>query len=249
MFGSKAQITIFVIIGLVLFLGAGAYFYLSNSQLEKSLDSVEVPAFEKPFHEIVDSCVRTQVESSTGYVSSTGFFRNSGSLSFSDVPFFYFAKQSKFPSRDDVESSFEDYIIDEVYSCVNNFSSLVPVISEQLVLSKDYLIIDLDISRDSILVTTVIDGKLVSDSSETFFSPVLTSVPSSLGLIYDQAALLIPIGGSVDRNKAQKFAQDNGLNLVATLGSMAGSIEFSINDPSPLDSSFDSLQLNFMVVP
>jgi hypothetical protein len=244
--GGRGQISLFVIIGLVLVIGAVLLFSLQTKTITINTKTSQS---EQQIHALVTQCVQTEIELTTRVCSATGFFQNNNPLNFGEIPFFYFANASHLPSKEKIEVEFAKRIIENVYDCLDNFSSVKETFSEELILEKEFIDIDIDINFRDVSATTTIHAKLVTDDSIQEVNKVNTQVPSSLGLLYEQSKLLVTDEKSISRDAVKEFAQKNDIELVSSLGNLAGTIEFIITKYQPLDKGDEPMQIIFLVSP
>ena len=213
MFGSKAQITIFVIIGLVLFLGAGAYFYMSNSQVEKSLDSqfeLSDDADIAMIQSIYLSCSKSVLEDNINNLTLSSFLTPSSSPSLNGNFYFYFSGKSFYPERVVVERRFSDFIKSSIFDCVD--SSLdESILSSELIGSTSDFTVETSIGDNSISLVVDPVLSLKSDSSTLVVDPVVVSKKSRVGLTYSigRSVLFPPVNSSVFYGPAEDLATDN----------------------------------------
>lgn len=220
MFEKKAQITIFVIIGIVLLLGALSYFYLSNSQVNKSLDKQFELSSDSDvalIQQQVLVCLDSTLHDASIEAARTNFFYNPSSvLNSGNRPYFYFGGKSFLPEGSVVERKMADFILPKFLLCLDNFSSSRNVLSKQLFFDPSLVSISTDMGLTD-LSATVDLGATLSGDSVSKIQPIQSSIDSDLGSLFRAAELTVfspTPSPSTFFDPAKDFSKNNDLNYV-----------------------------------
>ncbi len=193
MFKKKAQITLFVIIGLVLLLGAVTYFFISKNTADTSMsnqiqlsDDGDVAAVQK----FIFSCTENVVLNTLFNLSATSFFTPSSNPSLNDRYYFYFSGRSLYPERLVVERRYAEFIHPKILACLNNYSSISSTLSKQLV-QKSPLALNVSLFDRSIVVNVNSGLELGDGSSSVSIGPISVTKSSRIGLTYAIGRLVL----------------------------------------------------------
>ncbi|NQU78444.1 hypothetical protein HQ545_01620 [Candidatus Woesearchaeota archaeon] len=135
--GRKAQITVFIIIGIVLIFSVGIYSYLSSSGIAPA-DMFQPKS--PPVVNYIDACIdRTATSAIKAMGTQGGYISLPRSISLNPtrhmslvpgvstspkVPYWYFEGRSEIPSIRYMEVEVEEYINDNLQFCLNNFEGM-----------------------------------------------------------------------------------------------------------------------------
>ncbi len=124
----KAQVTIFVVLGVVLLILAAVIFYLNygSEQLSQQLASASIiPGLAAPIKASIDSCLEQTAIDALIYTSSQGGYfelpKYSVKSGFSGVPYYFYENKQIVPSISKIENEISSYINEELLFCLENF--------------------------------------------------------------------------------------------------------------------------------
>lgn len=123
----KAQITVFIIIGIVLLIFAGIvlYYNLASKEAGSEIESVVVDT--SPMRSFIESCLQTTLTKAIDYVSLQGGFYHTPedyiiNLGYT-IPYYHdVVKGDLMISLADIEKQISYYIEDNINDCIDNFS-------------------------------------------------------------------------------------------------------------------------------
>lgn len=137
-FGKKAQITIFIIIGIVLLFGSAAFFYIQKSINGEKLGVTTSLTTEKPTYikGSEESQIKTYVETCMKNVAVPGIYelaRNGGFIyyfnhtlitEYEDIAYHYEYGNDVSPSIEFMQNELNKFIENSIPFCINNFENL-----------------------------------------------------------------------------------------------------------------------------
>ncbi|MGM5481549.1 MAG: hypothetical protein ACQESE_04015 [Nanobdellota archaeon] len=194
----KGQITIIVIIGLVLLIGVGLYFGFMTASNSDSLDRLTVESIDtegKSVDQIMEQavlvCSRPLLHNISRQAVRTRFFTVENGLSSDNIPYFYFAGRSLFPSRAEVAASMEVQVESEMWGCIDSTVSGIDRLSGELTFEDDPIDIDITVGESELIGITSLNGFYVAEDSQKRLKPVRTSVDSIIGTYYTGIEMML----------------------------------------------------------
>ena len=130
--GRKAQVTLFIVIGLVILISTGLFLYFKGIIIKE----VEIIQPEiMPVKHFIDSCIKGIAEDGIekvgltgGYIKFPDFIENTpisylptapiGNLK---TPYWWYDGISSIPTEDFIKMQLSDYVAEELKKCINNF--------------------------------------------------------------------------------------------------------------------------------
>ncbi|MEK6859836.1 MAG: hypothetical protein AABX54_03405 [Nanoarchaeota archaeon] len=120
---SKAQVTVFIIIAILVVGGIAAYFILSKGKgnTQTSLDVKSIKAY-------IDQCIKDSADESVYFIALQGGYYDKPVLSkyylYNNIPYYWISRDkiSNVPTIAVVEEEIGKYIDDNVVYCVNDFN-------------------------------------------------------------------------------------------------------------------------------
>ncbi len=133
----KAQLTVFIIIGLVLMVSAGLVFYYVSKKVPRIEEAIFVPTEAKPVHDFVTNCIDIAAKDAlnwlgaqAGYISIPAIIAKTPlsyiPLDFSGsfkTPLWYFEGEDRVPSLQEMERDIKEYIEDNLRRCTRDFGA------------------------------------------------------------------------------------------------------------------------------
>lgn len=116
----KAQVTAFIIIGIILLLLIGMFYYLQRTYLTAQFPEEELPEEIKPIKLAVESCLSAVLDDAVTFVGLRGGYYTMEVEAVEQVhendplilkyPYYYVNKELKIPSENELKQGFEEYI-------------------------------------------------------------------------------------------------------------------------------------------
>lgn len=123
---AKGQITVFIIIGLVIFSSILFFYYYSRASTSELSQVQTVEEDFMPINKFIESCLWITADEGIRFISSQGGYYKPEvetlQLDRFQVPFYYLINHSAVPDRYEIEKELEEYISDKFPLCINNFS-------------------------------------------------------------------------------------------------------------------------------
>ena len=130
-FGKTGQVTVFMIVGILVLAVTGLIFYISSHTiLEQAEDETMYPLETASIQMFVEGCLESVGEEGIFYISESGGFYNSDDINpfinYSSVfiPFYFDRGDLFVPTLENIESELNLYVVDNIDSCLSNFSYL-----------------------------------------------------------------------------------------------------------------------------
>ena len=247
---SKAQITVFVILGILLLVVVGIFIFLQQRTVDdfgtetasqsKTQDISNIEAY-------VDACVQPILKDTTRTVAATSFFFENENLQYRGTPYYYFVTRSFLPNLETVQRNYADFLKPQIESCLDNFSSFQDKLNREIILNEDYLSVQTNIGMAEIKVITSFDGILSDGVNQEEIASVITSTPSSVGKLYKAAELVIDMSDDFCLDCIGEYANEQELFARISLGSMYGDLSFTFIDYYPLEGGDTPMYLSFLV--
>lgn len=127
MTNKRGQITIFIIAGLLILIGASLTFYLIDKGEEKAEieEAAEIPALMQPIQQHVDSCIKQISEEALIVTGYQGGYNILPELSTAELEFntaYYFHEGNNImPSIETVQQQISDYVDEKLNLCLKDF--------------------------------------------------------------------------------------------------------------------------------
>ncbi len=129
MTGRKAQIAVFLIIGMIIMF-AVIGFSLLNSELKVVQlrgKTAEIPQEAEPVNAFVEACLGRELNDGIILISSQGGYYKTPEPEYYSypfkIPYYYYQEIEKIPGLDDIEAGLSSYINDNLPACLDNFES------------------------------------------------------------------------------------------------------------------------------
>lgn len=244
----RAQVTVFVIVGVVLLVLVGLFFLFQENVVQSTQEEPDTSQSSDPFVVFMNGCMQDALYQSPYYVASTIFFSKDKSLATRGMPYFYFQSRNTLPKKDVLEKEYANFLKQEILPCIDSFSALQETLNGELILEEDYLEVQVLLAEEKVTAKTLITGYVVGDSKQTPIPSSIISQETSLGQLYHLAELTVDVDATrpFPQNEITTYLAENSLFGVADLGPIPGTVQFTYADFSEVDNP---LQISFLVNP
>ena len=225
----KGQVSIFVVVGILILLILAIIVYYQNAKTIFTPQKI-TPAKENAVQTLVTNCVQElgtnavlRVGQQGGYVnfppelnSNPTTFIKEDTYGLVRVPLWYYQGEKRVPPYSYVEGQIQNYIQDNLKSCLHNFTSLENEFSVQ---ELSIPLVTIESAERTIIVTLSYSLNVLSKSQDTSFriDTFVSVIPAKLKKMYLLAAELM------DAENKNIFLEDGTLEML------------SINPKIPLD--------------
>ncbi|MBI4451781.1 hypothetical protein HY642_07455 [Candidatus Woesearchaeota archaeon] len=190
----KAQVTIFIILGILLLLGIVVVLYLQGVR-PVFPPELFVPKEAKPVYDAVTGCSKRLAEEAVtimgnqaGYLTlpDTVAHQPTSYVSMDDagvmnVPYWYYEGEDRTPTLAGMESEIAIYVKDNLLECVNNFTNFSGVVN---VTPIGQLTGNVVIAPDEVVVKIIYPLLVVSPSRTVTVEEFVTRLPVGLGRLW-----------------------------------------------------------------
>jgi len=135
--GKKAQLTVFIIIGLVMIVAAGIGIYITSSSIKMEENRAAIPPSQRPVYDFVVSCAQqlsreaiNLIGQQGGYLNIPNFIAtNPAGYVLADpagvvkVPYWYYHEEDRSPPIGNIEFDISTFIRQNLRQCLDNFAS------------------------------------------------------------------------------------------------------------------------------
>lgn len=142
----KAQITVFIIIGIVVLFTAAVAIYISMGRRAPEREGLVVPAEIKPVYDFITACMHEIGSEAVDLAGLQGGFVNLDPLdpntaftartpsAFINIdpgglirlPFWFYEGESRIPTESFIQKQISDYVAKNMQACINSFASFEP---------------------------------------------------------------------------------------------------------------------------
>jgi hypothetical protein len=128
----RGQVTTYIILGVIIILIAGTYFYIQSKQIQEQKaieekESVAVTAEGIAVTEYIKSCIDMTTKSGTILMGLQGGYTDLPpkyfTTTYSDIPYYYDRGQISVMKTEDIENQLERFVNANMKSCIGNFST------------------------------------------------------------------------------------------------------------------------------
>ncbi len=216
--GKRAQITTFIIIGIVILL-AMAVFLIARSRLAGQQPLTISPEVE-PIYHFVTSCADQLATEAIQKVGVTGGYVDipaeikynpASYVSISPIanvkmPYWYYDGVLNIPSIEFIESQISDHVKNGMPACLRNFTDF----ENQFVIKQGELSVVTTAAEQDVLVkvTLPLDIKMKSGVSTYKLNDFITDVPIRLKMAYDLAVQIM------NKENSDAFLEEKTLDLI-----------------------------------
>tara|TARA_Y100000310_G_C20463060_1_gene706273 strand:+ start:28 stop:801 length:774 start_codon:yes stop_codon:yes gene_type:complete len=125
----KAQITLFVVIGIIIIITISFLFFLRQDQVRDLTSINENKLRVEPVETFIQSCIDSVGEEAVYFIGLQGGYYNTPSpninYSYIKIPIYWNVNQEKTPSKETIESELLEYVKDNLNSCTNHLSVFI----------------------------------------------------------------------------------------------------------------------------
>ena len=206
----RAQITIYIILGIVILMSFALLFYARTSYVERMMvrEVTQIGSFDAPVRSFVESCIKQVAVEGAYYIASQGGYYTLPSDHFGVamqgqelmMGYGYRSHQDVMISRTIMQEEYEDYIGANLNQCTADFASF-----QDYEISEKTPEVNIDLGEDSAVVSVNYPLTIRKGDTETKISEFQDIVvPVRMGRLYEIVKTLI--------NYAQQYPQ-RGPNL------------------------------------
>ena len=120
--GKKAQIAVFIILGVMLIAGGLTYYVSRSSSNDSSKEDINPKLV--PVYSFVEDCIKQIGENAVYELSKKGGYYKIPKLNTNNLPYYFYENKSYIPSKKDIETQLSLYIDENLKKCLNNFENL-----------------------------------------------------------------------------------------------------------------------------
>ncbi len=134
----KAQITFFIVVGLIIIIGASILIYLVSQKEEARVEEIAYPAGVEPVINFITDCARRSgmealelLGSQGGYIEipqpiavDKTKFLSLDKFNLRKIPYWFYEGKTIIPPVDYMENQIEDFVRKDVEKCLGNFNAL-----------------------------------------------------------------------------------------------------------------------------
>lgn len=226
----RAQVTIFIIIGIILLLSAVFVGYLVYRQTAKPVEeAIIVPEDVKPVHEFITSCLYQTSKRGVGLMGQQGGFiyvpaiitntyEASIHLDPNDVfviPFWYFEGEDRTPSLDFMQKELQRYVYEHLNDCLADLESFR---GQYEIVEKDDYFPSVNIAEEEVIVSMKWPLQLTTLERTTLIEDYVVRLPVKLKQAHTVAS------------KVMKFENEAVFFENFTVNSMSADTEIPTDD-------------------
>ncbi|MBW2973589.1 hypothetical protein KY346_04300 [Candidatus Woesearchaeota archaeon] len=199
----RAQVTIFIIIGIILLLSTVFVIYLLSRQVPKPIEEeIIVPEDVKPVHDFVTTCLQQTAKSGTGLLGQQGGFidvpavisRTYESSIWLDpkgsfvIPFWYFDGEDRTPSLEFMQKELERYVYENLKECVGDFENFK---DQYGIVEKGNILPTVTIAEEDVVVRLKWPLELTAFGRVTSFEDYVARLPVKLKKAHEIASAVM----------------------------------------------------------
>jgi hypothetical protein len=180
-----AQVTIFIIIGILIFLIVAGFFIVKNRTVENK--DGEINPEVMPVNSFVLECIKETGLNAIDFTSMRGgYFITPEKATENDIAYYFIEGQSYMPTKEEIEKQISMHISEMLFLCINEFSNFPDLkVSEGEIKTKTKI-------EDNKVTFDVIYPLSISKNFKTYsLEKFNAEVPVRLGIVYDSIAYLI----------------------------------------------------------
>ena len=186
----KAQITTFVIIGVVLVIIAGFIFYLIGEEA-KVPGVEEVPVEARPLKIFVEECLSSTAIDGIKLAGVQGGYidapESALETDYSTIAYYYYEDENKIPTKAVIESQISSFVNRALDVCLANFSYFK---EQGFDVSTGEISTETTIRDNDVFVKIRYPITLIQEDKKTELDRYFTTVPIRLGHVYDISKLI-----------------------------------------------------------
>jgi len=188
----RGQVTIYVILGLVIFIAAGIIFFLkydilNSITLKEGQKIINVPPQVQVVYDYVQDCVETGTSNALYIIGQNGGYFITPELStLGDIPYYFIDNNSYVPTKEDIEKEISKYINAELPLCIDDFKNLTEFrINQGNINTKTY------VGNDKVLVSIRYLLNIQKGDISYQLEDFSYELKLRLGLIYDASKKIV----------------------------------------------------------
>ncbi len=124
--GKKAQVTIFIILGLIIISVFGILFLLKYENIKNYFESLNVerlnvPPQIKSINDFIGECFKSSSDEALYFIGQHGGYYNERVTGYEGIPYYLAKNELLIPKKEKIENEISEYINDAFIICINNF--------------------------------------------------------------------------------------------------------------------------------
>jgi len=168
----KAQITPFILIGIIVLSTLAIYFYLQSSA-----KTILLPKNIQPIESFTNDCLKTTVAQAVSQVSlSGGYYPLPQKTTPTGIPYYFIDGETKVPSLQTIEQSIADFTQELLPYCTNNFVQF-----SDLLITQQKPKVTVKIEEENIIITAnyplTVTAKETTYNLKTFQTSLAVEIP------------------------------------------------------------------------
>jgi len=226
----RAQVTIFIIVGIILLLSAVFVGYLIYRQTAKPVEeAIIVPEDVKPVHEFITNCLYQTSKRGVSLIGQQGGFAyvpaiisntyeariNLDKKGVFVIPFWYYEGEDRTPSLDFMQKELQRYVYEHLDECLGDLESFR---GQYEIVEKDDFIPSVTIAEEEVVVKLKWPLQLTSMERTTFIEDYVSRLDVKLKKAHEIAS------------KVMKFENDHTFFENFTINSMSADTEIPTDD-------------------
>ena len=231
----KAQIAIFILIGIVILISASFILYLNQSYEEAIDESQETVLSSAPIKTYIESCLTEKVKEGINFISEHGGYYDLPLISTYTAYYIYYGVK-ELPSLEDMQNELDSYTIDNYSECLN-FEMFEKQGFE--IEYKDPTLTS-SINDNSVSVKANIQIEIKKNEQTTSLNEFNINIESSLKKLYDTATEFVEEQMKDPEYVPRTFLVDLGIKNQVVFEIVEGEQTFIYNiiDTPPIVSEF-----------
>ena len=234
--GRKAQVTVFIITGLIILIAAAMYFYLSSAGDEPAYKEEKASGIAAPVQSFVKECVRRTGEDAVLWLGMQGGYYSPAEPVFPfgvfNVPVYYYeGKLQNVPDKAIMEEQLAEYLSGNLGFCLNDFETFASqgYTFETGNISSVVLVGEKKTMFSVNFPVTASKGN-ARESISRFSAEVPVELPKMLGIVEGYLAAQQRLPDSFRLKHLMDLSVDNKV-ITETIEFRDGYVMFNIIDP------------------
>ncbi|MFA6888955.1 MAG: hypothetical protein WC254_05675 [Candidatus Woesearchaeota archaeon] len=231
----RAQLSIFILIGLFILLIIGFFVFFSQSEIEQN--TIETAT---PIQVYVEQCIQDIGNDAINYLSLQGGYYKTPSpyytFGFYNIPYYYYENNSLVPTQQDIEEQLGYYINQKMPNCIDNFTAFT---SQGYNISTGSLKTTVSLKEDRVVFSVYYPLIIKQNVQTTTYTQFTAEVMSSLHLATTITQEIIEFhdtDANMPLSKITKLSEK--YNVSMNLGNFNDTVIYAIALPDQKPSVF-----------
>lgn len=180
----KAQVTVFIILGIIIVAGILIFFFTKQETAKKQ----EIPPETQPIYSFVEECIRQTGIEGVYAVGKGGGYRNNycEECKEDSVSVYYYIGKNNMPTKGVIQDEISNYIKEKIPNCINNFKNFPDYQIKQEEIKPQVTILD-----NNVIINAEYPILITKEKTTSFSEFKDIEIPIRLGLIYDSVKNII----------------------------------------------------------